>query len=313
MKGLLAPEFKETLLGHAEVRNVFHITGAGTVAGCYVLDGKLQRNAQVRLLRDNVVSFEGKLSSLKRFKDDAKEVLQGFECGVSLDGYNDIKEGDTIECFIMDDIDKRLHHLPMYMGVDAGYHNAPTCHQIAARGVQPVVGYRRHTHKGEFYGKYRFTYDPQRNVYICPQKHELTWRNTNREGYREYWSDGKTCKCCPRRAECFGASTTRRLVTRHVWQDDLERADTFTKTEQGKCIYAWRKETIERSFAEAKELHGLRFARMLGIRNMYEQSFLTAAVQNMNRIAKALRSFLWLRANAQRPCFHAKTWPLSSV
>ncbi|MDD3213905.1 MAG: translation initiation factor IF-2 [Eubacteriales bacterium] len=106
MKGLLAPEFKETLLGHAEVRSIFHITGAGTVAGCYVTDGKMQRNAQVRLLRDNIVSFEGKLSSLKRFKDDAKEVAQGFECGVSLDGYNDIKEGDIIECFIMEEIER---------------------------------------------------------------------------------------------------------------------------------------------------------------------------------------------------------------
>ncbi len=106
MKGLLAPEFKEVLLGHAEVRNVFHITGAGTIAGCYVTDGKLQRNAQVRLLRDNIVTFEGKLSSLKRFKDDAKEVAQSFECGASLDGYNDIKEGDVIECFIMEEIER---------------------------------------------------------------------------------------------------------------------------------------------------------------------------------------------------------------
>ena len=106
MKGLLAPEFKEVLLGHAEVRNVFRITGAGTVAGCYVTDGKLQRNAQVRLLRDNIVVFEGKLSSLKRFKDDAKEVAQGFECGASLDGYNDIKEGDTVECFVMEQIER---------------------------------------------------------------------------------------------------------------------------------------------------------------------------------------------------------------
>ena len=104
MKGLLAPEFKENYLGQAEVRNVFHITGAGTVAGCYVTDGKLQRNAQVRLLRDSVVVFEGKLSSLKRFKDDAKEVAQGFECGVSLEGFNDIKEGDVIECFILEEI-----------------------------------------------------------------------------------------------------------------------------------------------------------------------------------------------------------------
>ena len=102
-------------------------------------------------------------------------------------------------------------------------------------------------------------------------------------------------------------------MTRHVWQNDLGQADAFTKTSKGKRLYAWRKETIERSFAEAKELHGLRFARMLGIRNMYEQSFLTAAVQNMKRIAKAFRSFLWLLANAQRPCFQAKTWPLSAV
>ncbi|MCE5344576.1 MAG: translation initiation factor IF-2 [Eubacteriales bacterium] len=104
MKGMLAPEFKENLLGHAEVRNVFQITGSGTVAGCYVTDGKLQRNAQVRLLRDNVVVFEGKLSSLKRFKDDVKEVAQSFECGASLEGYNNIKEGDIIECFMMEEI-----------------------------------------------------------------------------------------------------------------------------------------------------------------------------------------------------------------
>ncbi len=106
MKGLLDPEYKEVLLGHAEVRNVFRITGAGMVAGCYVKDGKMQRNAQVRLLRDNVVVFEGKLSSLKRFKDDAKEVAEGYECGISLDGFNDIKEGDTIECFIMEEIER---------------------------------------------------------------------------------------------------------------------------------------------------------------------------------------------------------------
>ena len=106
MKGMLAPVFKEVLLGHAEVRSVFRITGAGTVAGCYVTDGKLQRNAQVRLLRDNIVVFEGKLSSLKRFKDDAKEVATGYECGASLDGYNDIKEGDTVECFVTEEIER---------------------------------------------------------------------------------------------------------------------------------------------------------------------------------------------------------------
>ena len=105
MKGMLEPEFKETLLGHAQVRNVFKITGVGMVAGSYVTDGKMQRNAQVRLLRDNVVVFEGKLSSLRRFKDDVREVNQGYECGISLENFSDIKENDVVECFIMEAIE----------------------------------------------------------------------------------------------------------------------------------------------------------------------------------------------------------------
>ena len=104
MKGLLAPEYKEVLLGHAEVRNVFKITGAGIIAGCYVQDGKVQRNANVRLLRDNVVVFTGKLSSLRHLKDDVKEMAAGYECGMSLEGHNDIKEGDVVECYIMEEI-----------------------------------------------------------------------------------------------------------------------------------------------------------------------------------------------------------------
>ena len=97
MKGMLTPEFRENVIGHAEVRNVFKITGVGIVAGSYVTDGKLQRNAQVRLLRDNVVVYEGKLSSLQRFKDSVKEVAQNYECGMSIDKFNDIKEGDIFQ------------------------------------------------------------------------------------------------------------------------------------------------------------------------------------------------------------------------
>ena len=104
MKGLLEPEYREVLLGHAEVRNVFKITGAGIIAGCYVQDGKVQRNAGVRLLRDNVVVFEGKLSSLRHLKDDVKEMAAGYECGMSLEGHNDIKEGDIVECYTMEEI-----------------------------------------------------------------------------------------------------------------------------------------------------------------------------------------------------------------
>ena len=104
MKGMLTPEFRENVLGHAEVRNVFKITNVGIVAGSYVTDGLIQRNAQVRLLRDNIVVYEGKLTSLQRFKDAVKEVKDGYECGVCLENYSDIKEGDVIECFVMEEI-----------------------------------------------------------------------------------------------------------------------------------------------------------------------------------------------------------------
>ena len=104
MKGLLAPKFKEVLLGHATVRQPFRVSGVGTIAGSYVTDGKIMRNAQIRLLRDNVVIHEGKIDSLKRFKDDAKEVAAGYECGIGIAGYNDIKENDVIECFEMEEI-----------------------------------------------------------------------------------------------------------------------------------------------------------------------------------------------------------------
>ncbi|MEF9987593.1 MAG: translation initiation factor IF-2, partial [Christensenella sp.] len=104
MTGMLEPEFEELVLGHAEVRQTFKMSTVGTIAGCYVLDGLIRRNASARLLRDNVVIYEGALSSLKRFKDDAKEVAQGYECGLSLDHYDDIKESDVIECFEMHEI-----------------------------------------------------------------------------------------------------------------------------------------------------------------------------------------------------------------
>ena len=105
MKGMLAPKYVEEVIGHAEVRNVFKITGAGTIAGSYVKDGHLQRNAFFRLIRDNVVVFEGKVSSLRRFKDDVKEVAEGYECGVGLENYNDLKENDMIECFIQKEVE----------------------------------------------------------------------------------------------------------------------------------------------------------------------------------------------------------------
>ena len=104
MKGMLSPKFKEVSLGQAEVREVFKITGAGIVAGCYVTEGKIQRGAQLRLMRDHIVHHEGVIATLKRFKDDVKEVAQGYECGITIEKFGDVKVGDVIEAFIMEQI-----------------------------------------------------------------------------------------------------------------------------------------------------------------------------------------------------------------
>ena len=104
MKGMLDPEFEEVVIGNAEVRQTFKVSNVGTIAGCYVTDGKIARNSIVRVIRDNVVLHEGTLISLKRFKDDAKEVAHGYECGVQIEGFNDIKEGDIIEAHVMQEI-----------------------------------------------------------------------------------------------------------------------------------------------------------------------------------------------------------------
>ncbi|MBO5306074.1 MAG: translation initiation factor IF-2, partial [Clostridia bacterium] len=104
MKGLLAPKYKEALLGHAEVRQTIHVPNIGTIAGSYIQDGKITRNAQIRVVRDGVVVYEDKISSLRRFKDDVREVAAGYECGVGLEKFNDIKVGDVLEAFIMEEV-----------------------------------------------------------------------------------------------------------------------------------------------------------------------------------------------------------------
>ena len=104
MKGMLAPKFKEVVLGHAEVRQTIRVPGVGTIAGSYITDGKVTRQSEIRVVRDGIVIFEDKISSLKRFKDDAKEVASGYECGIGLEKFNDIKVGDVLEAFIMEEI-----------------------------------------------------------------------------------------------------------------------------------------------------------------------------------------------------------------
>ncbi|MBI6874994.1 translation initiation factor IF-2 [Clostridium aciditolerans] len=107
MVGMLEPDYKEVILGKAEIRQTYKISNVGTIAGCYVLDGKLTRNSSIRVIRDGIVIFESELASLKRFKDDAKEVAAGYECGLSVEKFNDIKEGDIIEAYTMEEIKKK--------------------------------------------------------------------------------------------------------------------------------------------------------------------------------------------------------------
>ena len=104
MKGMLAPKYREAVIGHAEVRQTYKVSAIGTIAGCYVKDGKVTRDAQVRVLRDNIVIYEGNIGSLQRFKDSVKEVAANYECGMSVEKFNDIKEGDIFECFVMEEV-----------------------------------------------------------------------------------------------------------------------------------------------------------------------------------------------------------------
>ncbi len=101
---MLSPKFRESVIGHAEIREIFKVSGVGAIAGCYVTDGKIVRHCSVRIVREGIVIHEGMLASLKRFKDDAKEVASGYECGMAFENYNDIKQGDNIECFVMEEV-----------------------------------------------------------------------------------------------------------------------------------------------------------------------------------------------------------------
>jgi translation initiation factor IF-2 len=107
MKGMLDPEFQEKIIGQAEIRQTFKVSKVGTIAGSYVTDGKITRDSGIRLIRNGVVIFEGQIDALKRFKDDAKEVSQGYECGITIKNFNDVKEGDIIEAYVMEEVERK--------------------------------------------------------------------------------------------------------------------------------------------------------------------------------------------------------------
>lgn len=174
------------------------------------------------------------------------------------------------------------------VGLDAGYNTSAICKGIYDLGINAAMGKRRGCQQKGKYGKYEFTFIPEWDVYICPERNYLEYVTTDRNGYREYKCKNGRCENCPRREVCLSEKQKTKSLRRHVWEDFKDKAYAFTHTEFGRAVYKRRKETIERSFADSKELHGLRYCRLRGLAKAAEQCLLTAAVQNMKRIATIL-------------------------
>jgi len=174
------------------------------------------------------------------------------------------------------------------VGVDAGYAAAAITQGLEERSIYGVIGYRRPTHRDGYFYKHEYRYDEKLDVYICPNGQLLNYRTTNREGYRQYHSDAAQCADCPVRGKCTQSSNATKVVTRHVWEASRERMDEHRLSRVGKRIYKRRKETVERSFADGKQLHGHRYARMRGLTRVQQQCLLAAAAQNIKKIALLL-------------------------
>jgi transposase len=174
------------------------------------------------------------------------------------------------------------------VGVDAGYAAAAITQGLEERNIYGVIGYRRPTHRDGYFYKREYRYDEKLDVYICPNGQLLSYRTTNREGYRQYHSDPAQCAHCPVRHKCTQSSNATKVVTRHVWESSRERMDEHRLSRVGKRIYMRRKETVERSFADGKQLHGHRYARMRGLTRVQQQCLLAATAQNIKKIALRL-------------------------
>jgi transposase len=173
-------------------------------------------------------------------------------------------------------------------GVDAGYATAAITQGLEERSIYGVIGYRRPTHRDGYFYKREYRYYEKLDVYICPNGQLLSYRTTNREGYRQYHSDPAQCANCPVRNNCTESRNHTKVVTRHVWEASKERIDRHRLEKVGKRIYKRRKETVERSFADAKQLHGHRYARMRGLIKVQQQCLLAATAQNIKKIALLL-------------------------
>ena len=180
------------------------------------------------------------------------------------------------------------------LGVDSGYKTPWILKQVFDSGRLPSTPYKRPMTKEGFFRKHEYVYDEYYDCYLCPADHVLSYSTTNRDGYREYKSKAYICEKCPMREQCTHSGSFTKVVTRHVWEDYLERAEDVRHSPQGKEVYALRKETIERVFGDAKEKHGMRYTQYRGLARLRMQVLLTFSCMNLKKLAK------WKRLKALR-------------
>ena len=179
----------------------------------------------------------------------------------------------------------RFGFRPEAVGLDAGYFTAGICKGLEDREIYGAIAYRRPNHIKGYLRKSDYSYDTETDCYTCPKGCILRYRTTDRLGYRHYASDPAQCRTCPLQPQCTRSANFTKVVTRHIWQDHKDKVNSHRYTEQGQEIYRRRKETVERSFADSKQLHGHRYARLRGRGKVFEQCLLCSAAQNMKKIA----------------------------
>ena len=195
------------------------------------------------------------------------------------------------------------------VGLDAGYFTAGICKGLEDRDIYGAIAYRRPNHIKGYLRKSDYLYNPAADSYTCPEGCLLRYRTTDRLGYRHYASDPAQCRTCPLQPQCTRSANFTKVVTRHIWQDHKDKVNSHRYTEQGQEIYRRRKETVERSFADSKQLHGHRYARLRGRVKVFEQCLLCAAVQNMKKIALVVDRDDLLRLFRQLQLI----WPLQKL
>jgi len=175
--------------------------------------------------------------------------------------------------------------------LDSGYRTPWIMKQIFDGGRLPSVPYKRPMTKEGFFKKYEYVYDEYYDCYLCPNHQVLKYSTTNRDGYREYKSDPAICKSCPSRGQCTESKSCQKVVLRHVWEDYMERAEDVRHSPEGREAYKLRKETIERVFADAKVMHGMRYTQYRGLARLRMQVLLTFSCMNLKKLAT------WKRRN----------------